>query len=235
MVRRRKVPSPGEEWEKGDVSCAKKLGKGESDVRNITETFCRNPAGRQSRLVERPAARSESCVLCGQPSGRSVDSECRSRAIEPRNYRIVGALVVMRAGAAPTTLYGLTCRSRRGQRTGHKHIRVPQELGTPCRFHLFIDWLTGEVPDPKLPGPKSASDLVGGTKTGARGGHRHAKETKCDGTGGRESEHLIVPSNRENVTLRIPGREGGAGSGVCWRETCRVHRNPIPCSRNNNR
>jgi hypothetical protein len=145
-----------------------------------------------------------------------------------------GALVVMRAGAAPTTSYGLMCRSRRGQRTGPKHIRVPQELGTPCCFHLFIDWLMGEVPDPKLPGPKSASDLAGCTKTDARGGHRHAKETKRAGTGGRESEHLIVPRNRENVTLRIPGREGGAGSGVCWRETWRVHWNPWTCPRNNN-
>jgi hypothetical protein len=154
--------------------------------------------------------------------------------LSPEITELWGALVVLRAGAAPTTLYGLTCRSRRGQRTGHKHIRVLQELGTPRRFHLFIDWLMGEVPDPKLPGPKLASDLAGSTKTGAMGGHRQAKETKRDGTGGRESEHLIVPRNRENVTLRIPGREGGAGSGVCWRETWRVHRNPIPCPRNNN-
>jgi hypothetical protein len=28
---------------KGDAACAKKLGKGESDVRSITETFRRNP------------------------------------------------------------------------------------------------------------------------------------------------------------------------------------------------
>jgi hypothetical protein len=31
----------------------------------------------------------------GRPTGRSVDSECQGRAIEPRNYRIVGAFVVM--------------------------------------------------------------------------------------------------------------------------------------------
>ena len=85
----------------------------------------------------------------------------------------------------------------RGPRAGRRHIRVPQELGTPWRFHLFIDWLQGEVPDPKLPGPKSASDLVGRTKTGARDGNRHAKETKRVGMGARESEHLIVPLNRD--------------------------------------
>ena len=37
---------------KGDIHCAKKLGKGESDVRSITETFRRNSTGNQSRLVE---------------------------------------------------------------------------------------------------------------------------------------------------------------------------------------
>jgi hypothetical protein len=44
------------EWEKGtskgDIVCAKKLGKGESDVGNVTETFRWNSAGSQSRLVE---------------------------------------------------------------------------------------------------------------------------------------------------------------------------------------
>ncbi len=38
--------------EKVDIACAKKLGKGESDVRSISETFHRNPAGSQSRLVD---------------------------------------------------------------------------------------------------------------------------------------------------------------------------------------
>src|ERR1019366_5031399 len=37
---------------KGDASCAKKLGKGGMDVSNITETFRRNPTGKQSRPAE---------------------------------------------------------------------------------------------------------------------------------------------------------------------------------------
>ena len=49
-----------------DIHCAKKLGKRGSNVRNISETFCRNPAGNQSRLVELGrAARSESCIRWG--------------------------------------------------------------------------------------------------------------------------------------------------------------------------
>src|SRR5207302_7613106 len=92
----------------------------------------------------------------------------------------------------------------------------------------------GGVARPKTPGLKPASGLHGATNTGARGGNRQAKETKRDGTDGGESERSIVPRSRGNATQRTPGREGGAGSRARWRETWRVHRNPIPCQRNNN-
>jgi hypothetical protein len=39
------------------------------------------------------------------------------------------------------------------------------------------------------------------------------KATKCGRKDGRESEHCIVPTKRENSPQRIPWREGGAGSG----------------------
>ena len=38
-----------------------------------------------------PPAGSESCVACGRPVLRSVDSECLGRVIEPRNDIFVGA------------------------------------------------------------------------------------------------------------------------------------------------
>ena len=41
-----------------------------------------------------PAARSESCVVVGQPILRSVDSEVKGRVIEPRKYKTLGALVL---------------------------------------------------------------------------------------------------------------------------------------------
>ena len=112
--------------------------------------------------------------------------------------------------------YGLTCPSCRGQRTGHKHIRVLQELGTPCRFHLLIDWLKGEEPDPKLPGPKSASGLAEGRRQARGNGHRRAKETKCGGTGGRESEHFIVPSKSGNSDREDPMEERECRATVLW-------------------
>ena len=132
-------------------------------------------------------------------------------------------------GAVPTYRNGLVGRSRRGLRTGRRHIRIPQELGTPGRFHLFKYWLRGELPDPKTPGPKSASGLVGATNTGARGGNRRAKETKRGGKDVRESEHLIVPLKPGNAIQRTRWREGGAESRNRWRETWRVHWNSIPC------
>jgi hypothetical protein len=78
----------------GVIHCAKKLGKGESDVRHITETFRRNPAGSQSRLVELASSQKRVLRPLGRPTGRSVDSECRCRVIEPRNYLSWRALVV---------------------------------------------------------------------------------------------------------------------------------------------
>ena len=39
-------------------------------------------------------------------------------------------------------------------------MRVPQELGTPHRFHLSNYWSSSGLPDPKTPGLKSASDLT---------------------------------------------------------------------------
>jgi len=61
---------------------------------------------------------------------------------------------VLRTGAAPTTLYGLTCRSCRGQRTGHKHIRVPQELGrpglSPGVFFFPVAGTGSPTPGPRL-------------------------------------------------------------------------------------
>jgi len=50
-----------------DIRCAKKLGKGESDVRSITETFRRNSTGNQSRLVE-PGEQPEASLAWGGAS-----------------------------------------------------------------------------------------------------------------------------------------------------------------------
>src|SRR5258707_14011708 len=69
------------------------------------------------------------------------------------------------------------------------------------------------LPDPKAPGRRSASDLTG-ANTGARGGPRRAKETKCDGQDARESERLIVPTNRGNDSNEPRGGKEVPGHGT---------------------
>ena len=63
----------------GDPACAKKLGKGGSDVRSITETFRRNPAGNQSRLVE-PGPQPEASLAWG---GEIRTAKRRQRVLMP--------------------------------------------------------------------------------------------------------------------------------------------------------
>src|SRR5208283_2007332 len=67
--------------------CARKAWERGKRCKKQLETFRRNPAGNQARPVEWPTAGSESCVLVQQWTGRSVDSECQGRVIEPRNLR----------------------------------------------------------------------------------------------------------------------------------------------------
>jgi hypothetical protein len=101
---------------KGTHPAPSKLGEGGSDVSDISETFRRNPAG--ANPVWQSLAGSQKRVLrpLGRPTGRSVDSECRSRAIQPRNYLSRGAFVVMRAGAVLAYRNGLVRCSPAGVR-----------------------------------------------------------------------------------------------------------------------
>jgi len=45
-----------------------------------------------------PAARSESCVVMGQPTLRSVDSQVKGRVTEPRKTKLRGAFAVATCG-----------------------------------------------------------------------------------------------------------------------------------------
>src|SRR6266853_6843115 len=62
-----------------DSVCAKKLGKGGSDVSSITETFRWNPAGNQSRLVE-PGPQPEASLAWG---GEIRTAKRRQRVLKP--------------------------------------------------------------------------------------------------------------------------------------------------------
>jgi hypothetical protein len=68
----------------------------------------------------------------GRPSLRSVDSEIKSRVIEPRNYHRREPSFWTYAGAEPGISYTWTHRrawSHRGRRNMANDQRVPRELG----------------------------------------------------------------------------------------------------------
>ena len=142
---------------------------------------------------------------------------------------------MMRAGAVLAHRNGLVRCSPAGVREQGIDTRgFPRNLGRPIVSVSLITGLWRGCQTRKPRAVKPASDLNGVTNTGARGGNRSAKETKRNGTGGGESERFIVPLSQGNATQRTLGRKGGAGSRGRWRETWRVHRNPISCQQNNN-
>jgi len=150
--------------------------------------------------------------------------------MEPRNYLIVGALAVLRAGGHAKPPYDLVARSCRGQRAGHRHIRVPQELGTPLRFHLCEMLAAWGCQTQKPPAAESASDSVGVTNAGARGGHRHVKENETWRVGreGFGAPHSTVESG-ERGPREPGGGKGVSASGPRWGNQGRsfVAENPV--------
>src|SRR5262249_50501186 len=82
--------------------------------------------------------------------------------------------------------------------------------------------------------PGGGRRAAGGAKTGARVGHRQAKETKSGGQGGRKSDHLMVPEKPGNQITGTRRRDGGDESRSRWRETWQEHRILISCQRNAN-
>ena len=62
--------------------------------------------------------------------------------------------------------------------------------------------------------PRLVADALGGSgsETRVHPWYRQAKETKCGGKGGQETEHSVVPRKRGNSPQGTPWREGGAGS-----------------------
>jgi len=93
----------------------------------------RTPPGRAG-----PAARSESCVVLGQPILRSVDSELKGRVIEPRKYKPLGAFVMDTGGGRVGQLTDgpLSLPDPAGVEEHWRMIkRVPRELGRPCHLH----------------------------------------------------------------------------------------------------
>jgi hypothetical protein len=84
---------------------------------------------------------------------------------------------------------------------------------------LVVSVLDHGVGNPlSKPRPRDAALAIPGSERGAQARYRQAKETKCGGRGGQESEHSVVPTKRGNPPQGTPRREGSAGSWNRGRE-----------------
>jgi hypothetical protein len=99
---------------------------GEEDCESKLETSHWNPVGNHSHPVRVSHPPEASLASSPAMAARSVDSECKSRVMEPRNKaKSQGAFVVIGPGAMSTHCMGLVGRSCRGLRAGQMHIGVP--------------------------------------------------------------------------------------------------------------
>jgi hypothetical protein len=93
-------------------------------------------------------------------------------------------------------------------------IRVPRELGRPCRLHR------NGRPETRLTNSRLIHSSVPSWwgRTGDERWYRQTKETKCGEMGGKESERLVVPLSQGNHP-RDPGEGRGRHLMNRWRET----------------
>ena len=137
-------------------------------------------------------------VLRSRPKGaaRSVDSQCRSRVIEPRNKNVVGAFVVRNAGAAPNRQKGQARKSDRGLRAGQRHKGVPWEHGRPDRV---LGTNTGkDAPVEQHPGPVADGGPVAGSESAppTQGIRRNVTNGVTGEARGSLSGLVVLPESR---------------------------------------
>jgi len=179
-------------------------------------------------------------VVREQSRLRSVDSEWVGRVIEPRkNFTVAGADAFVTAeGSIGWAAVAWSGRSRRGRRAGHVHIGVPQEPGKPCRLHVQgRNGATGTA----NPRPTAGAARSGGsgerpdTKNSVAGvvPPSEGNEVRRDGRQGLGASRSTCEAG-ESPPWETLWRKGDAGSSNRWRETWQVHRDLVPCSRNDN-
>ena len=141
-------------------------------------------------------------------AARSVNSQRRSRVIEPRNKDVAGAFVVMGARAASKSRYGEGCRSDRGQRAWQRHKRVPWEHERPVEVLRQIpEWsppgINDQATELRLPGEVERTEEA--TQVFVFNRQRESAE-KPDGS----LSLLIVPVKAGERGRPEPGSREGA-------------------------
>ena len=180
-----------------------------------------------------PTAGSESCVLPGQPDGRSVDSACQGRVIEPRNHRSAGSLRCFHDGgrAGPLRRPDVTGPAGVGDQ-GVGTSGFPRNLGGPV---VSIPKAGVGLPDRKTPGSRAGVGREERYQSRRKEWYCQAKENEARQEGRPDvgALHSTVEPG-EPTPWGAWGGKGASGSRNRWRETWPGHRNREPCPRNNN-
>jgi len=156
--------------------------------------------------------------VVGRPTLRSVDSECESLAIEPRNPLGRGSPCRPNSwGRVESPVRARGIWSHRGPRTRQTHTRVPQEPGRPVHLHREIG---SEVPNQNFQAPgwasraegsetlEAASGTVGQRKqarwegwagVGASSQYRRSRGTHLGGTLWREGGRRVIEPLEGNM------------------------------------
>ena len=137
---------------------------------------------------------------------RSVDSEIKGRAIEPRNVLVREPSSCQPRGPRRATTLGPGCLVPPGSKNRANDHEGSPGTWEPCRLHRHLRLGNRNTNSPDAPG--RASRPLGAKR--AQGWYRQAKATKCGEMDGRESERLIVAWKRGNGPSRTPWSEGGA-------------------------
>jgi hypothetical protein len=179
-----------------------KLGTG---GRPASETFRNNPAGKQARPValgQRPEASFASGA--GNCTGRSVNSESESRAIEPRKLDYRGSLRCGHSGGHADTsrwpgVFGPAGVEEQGKGT----VGCPGTLGGPDCLPAALSGYGGRntIPRPAVwcPGPQGAKPQA------------HRRVSPSEGNEARREGY------RESHSAIVPSKLGNSPRGTQWR------------------
>src|SRR5208337_4515601 len=172
-----------------------------------------------------PAAGSESCVVGGWPPLRSVDSQIKRCAIEPRNLLVVSLRRCQSRGPRQATHSWSTqpAWSRRGRRARTMATRVSKEPERPRRFHRQSGWgdRNRQLPGPRWDAHDRGEQTTGDTMVSAREEIR----TGRDGRRGVGASHSIVEAGEPS--RGTPWRERSEAN--CLTSGCKSRRRRSPC------
>jgi hypothetical protein len=200
----------------------------------IAETFRRNPAGNQSRPIE-PGQQSEASLAWGGESRTAKRRQRggRARRLSPESFsRRRSPRSRLKRGPRRHAATAWRVRSCRGRRAERATTRVPREPGRPVCLHgPFLRPRRSRTrilpvgPPCAWGGPERSGRRSRGTARRLQGGREGQQESECP------------RSTRETGEPHPEGAGGGKGdigSSNRWRETCRGHRTPTACQRDNN-